>query len=212
MSYIIFEGIDGSGKSTQAEMLNEYLVKKNISSILTNEPGSRHLKFNLGNVLRDSKTDIDQLTRECMFQAERNEHFKKVIEPNHKKDVTVVSDRSFISGYAYARASGVDEKFMLFLLDKIVSVHPIFSFFIDLSPEEAFYRRTLRSSVVSYEEKKGNEFFERVRTEFRAIFQKQTGLNSFLGSTHIMNGEKDRNEIHNEIITILKPFISEKMR
>lgn len=93
--YIIFEGIDTSGKSTQIDRLKEH----NRDIIATKEPG----KTALGESLRDIILNSNSLNKKAeffLFLADRADHYDKIIKPN--MDKIIISDRGFISGMAYA--------------------------------------------------------------------------------------------------------------
>lgn len=96
--YLVFEGVDGVGKSTQANLLQNTL--KNV--IRTQEPGATKLGESLREILL-GKTQICNLAEFFLFLADRAEHIEKVIKPN--LDKIIISDRSLISGMAYARAN-----------------------------------------------------------------------------------------------------------
>jgi dTMP kinase len=97
--YILFEGIDTCGKSTQIELL----AKKFDDIIITKEPGgtpfgSKAREILLADSLASKRAEL------LLFLADRAEHYKEVIEPN--KDKIVISDRGFLSGIGYALANG----------------------------------------------------------------------------------------------------------
>ena len=99
--YIVFEGIDTSGKSTQARVLHDKLD----NSILTKEPGGTKL----GSKIRELVLYEKIKSYKCemfLFLADRAEHYTEIIEKN--SDKTIISDRSFISGISYALANNKD--------------------------------------------------------------------------------------------------------
>ncbi len=95
---VTFEGIDGSGKSTQINLLNE--IYKDI--VVTKEPGGTKFGQILREILLNGK-EISFKTEILLFLADRAEHYDKIILPN--KERLVLSDRGFISGIAYAMAN-----------------------------------------------------------------------------------------------------------
>ncbi len=108
--YIIFEGIDTSGKSTQIELIKT----QNQNIITTKEPGNTEL----GTILRELVLHHENMSKRAemfLFLADRAEHFEKVIKPN--QDKIIISDRGFISGLAYAMANdeSLDFNFLLSL-------------------------------------------------------------------------------------------------
>ncbi len=107
--YVIFEGIDTSGKSTQIELLKQ----ENSNIITTKEPGNTKLGIKLRDIILHQK-DICEQAEMFLFLADRAQHFEKIIKPNIHN--LIISDRGFISGIAYAMCN--DESLELeFLLD-----------------------------------------------------------------------------------------------
>ncbi len=104
--YILFEGIDGCGKSTQIELL-----KNNFKdAIYTKEPGGTQFGIKARELLLHGKIESKEAEL-LLFLADRAEHYKEVIEPN--LDKTIISDRGFVSGIAYAMAAGFELDFLL---------------------------------------------------------------------------------------------------
>lgn len=97
--YVIFEGIDGAGKSTQIARLAAAFPQ----AIVTKEPGGTKLGENLREILL-KENDLDKRAEILLFLADRAEHFGKIIKPN--LDKMILSDRGFVSGMAYALAGG----------------------------------------------------------------------------------------------------------
>lgn len=95
--YILFEGIDGAGKSTQIARLAAAYPQ----AIVTKEPGGTKLGENLREILL-KENDLDKRAEILLFLADRAEHFGKIIKPN--LDKMILSDRGFVSGMAYALA------------------------------------------------------------------------------------------------------------
>ena len=97
--YVIFEGIDGAGKSTQIARLAAAFPQ----AIVTKEPGGTKLGENLREILL-KENGLDKRAEILLFLADRAEHFGKIIKPNSNK--MILSDRGFVSGMAYALAGG----------------------------------------------------------------------------------------------------------
>ncbi|MGP1533730.1 MAG: dTMP kinase [Campylobacter sp.] len=97
--YILFEGIDGVGKSTQIARLAAAFPQ----AIVTKEPGGTKLGENLREILL-KENGLDKRAEILLFLADRAEHSGKIIKPN--SDKIILSDRGFVSGMAYALAGG----------------------------------------------------------------------------------------------------------
>ena len=81
--FITFEGIDGSGKSTQAKLLKGYLEERGIPVYVTREPGGTPLAESLRNILLDPRTgDLSPLSELFLYLASRREHLDKIILPS----------------------------------------------------------------------------------------------------------------------------------
>jgi dTMP kinase len=99
--YILFEGVDTSGKSTQATLLQNYLK----DSILTKEPGGTKLGLTIRDLVLHQGVGSHK-SELFLFLADRSEHFKEVILPN--LDKSIISDRGLVSGISYALANHKD--------------------------------------------------------------------------------------------------------
>ena len=111
--FITFEGIDGCGKTTQLELVNDYLLKKNYKTIITREPGGHKL----GNKLREILLHYDDVVApRCelyLYLADRAQHIETVIKPALANGVIVLCDRHTDSTIAYQGfARGLDIEFL----------------------------------------------------------------------------------------------------
>ncbi len=104
---IVFEGIDGTGKSTQLKRLAETLAAKGLDVVATREPTDGQY----GRKIRQLYQQRDSVTREeelALFINDRREHVEKVITPGLQKGRVVLSDRYYFSTAAYQGAEGLD--------------------------------------------------------------------------------------------------------
>lgn len=189
--YVVIEGIDTAGKSTQIE-----LVSQNFSdAIITKEPGGTTLGVKIREmVLFD---DVKSATAELLlFLADRAEHIEEVIKPN--SDKMIFSDRSLISGIAYAL---VAKKFSL---EKLVELNrfatdnilPEIAFILKLSKEELENRLSLKEHDKI--ESRGVEYLLSIQN---ALIEATTAL----GIKHyIIDATKSIDTITTEITTIIK--------
>ena len=101
--YIVFEGLDNSGKSTYIELLNN-LIKNDPSMpkvVNVVEPGTTEVGKQLRTILKHSVEKIDPITDRLLFMAARNQTLRNEVEPALNEGCVVISDRSYISTYAY---------------------------------------------------------------------------------------------------------------
>ncbi len=142
--FITFEGCDGCGKSTQLEKLRGYLEKKGVEYIFTREPGGGKISEGIREILLNGKNA--EMSDECealLYAASRAQHIHDRVAPALAEGKVVVCDRYVDSSFAYqayARGLGVEfvSKINAFALERYL---PDLTFFIDLSPEEAFLRK-----------------------------------------------------------------------
>ena len=136
--YVVIEGIDTAGKSTQLDLL-----KKNLShAIFTKEPGGTNLGVKLRSMSLNGEAK-SKIAEMFLFLADRAEHIEEVIKSN--KNNTIISDRSIISGIAYANQLDIDSliKLNLIATDNILPSHVIL---LELTPEELKYRLSLKDN------------------------------------------------------------------
>lgn len=100
--YIVMEGVDGSGKSTQIRMLRQYLEASGKRVVCTKEPGGASIDgFNIRQIVKTNRIICDE-ARELLFLVDRAEHMDKIVRPALDKGSVVISDRSFLTAMAYA--------------------------------------------------------------------------------------------------------------
>ncbi len=134
--YIAIEGIDTAGKSTQIEALSKYFP----NAIITKEPGATEIGKEIRKMVLSARTKSKK-TELLLFLADRAEHIFKVIEPNINSEM-LISDRSAVSGVAYALTQGDIDKEMLVSLNHFATngVYPEKIFLLRLTKEELEYR------------------------------------------------------------------------
>ena len=91
--FITLEGIEGSGKSTNIKVINNYLNDKNINYINTREPGGSEVGDQLRNILLNTEKKLSNQTELLLMLADRVNHIETLIQPNLEKGITVISDR-----------------------------------------------------------------------------------------------------------------------
>lgn len=164
--YILFEGIDGAGKSTQIARLAAAFPQ----AIVTKEPGGTKLGENLREILL-KENDLDKRAEILLFLADRAEHSGKIIKPN--SDKMILSDRGFVSGMAYALAGGN------FSFEELLSLNK-FALQGNFPQKIVFFKadeNTLRSRLSSRAqmdgiEARGFEYLLRVQDAMEEILQK----------------------------------------
>ncbi len=136
-AFIVFEGLDGSGISTQASVLEAYLRKQGRKTLLTKEPTNGLIGGLIKEALRQSwKTPFKSL--QLLFCADRAKHLEDEIEPAIRNGRIVVCDRYLFSTLAYGFAAGVDTHW-LYNINKAFRM-PDLTLFLDISPNVSIKR------------------------------------------------------------------------
>jgi dTMP kinase len=185
--YILFEGVDTSGKTTQIELLK----KEYPDAIFTKEPGGTKVGLELRSLLLDKglKSFVAEM---YLFLADRAEHYKEVIKPN--RDKLIVSDRGFVSGIAYALTNH-PELDINFLLDL-----NRFALEGDL-PDIVFLFKTNKELILSRMSKKSEDAIETRGLEYLLKVQEnmQKVLETLDIEYHLIDSSKSIEEIEKEI-------------
>jgi dTMP kinase len=196
--FICFEGVEGSGKSTQAKLLYKF-IKKIITKkvILTREPGGTLFSEKIRNLMLDKKTNISPLTEFFLLMAARNEHITSKINFYLKKNFIIICDRFFYSTLAYQHyLEGMDKKFIFSIQKKIFNkVHPDITFLIDLNKKESKVRINKRAKKTNRFDKLSSYHFNKIRNGFIKISK------IYKNKIVLIKGSKSLNEIQNEINT-----------
>jgi dTMP kinase len=196
--FICFEGVEGSGKSTQAKLLYKF-IKKNITKnvILTREPGGTLFSEKIRNLILDKKTNINTLTEFFLLMAARNEHIISKINFYLKKNFIIICDRFFYSTLAYQHyLEGMDKKFIFSIQKKIFNkIHPDITFLIDLNKKESKVRINKRAKKTNKFDKLSSYHFNKIRNGFIKISK------IYKNKIVLIKGSKSLNEIQNEINT-----------
>jgi len=174
--FITFEGIEGSGKSYQAQRLFKNIKKKNISPILTREPGgTKSAEIIREVILKDyfdanSKEKFDKYTDTLLYLASRNEHLENKIRPAIKKKKIVICDRFIDSTLAYqVYGKNVNRKFIDTLHKYILKgLKPDFTFILTVNIKKAMSRLKKRKNKNRYDKFTSN-FYSKVQKAFIKI-------------------------------------------
>lgn len=194
--FIVFEGGEGSGKSTQAGMLADALIQHNIPTLLTREPGDSSLGRRLREILLDPNTEpMSRKAEMLLFAADRAEHVEKVILPALRNGDVVVCDRYMASTMAYQAHAGELDEIPVELISDWASggLNADLTYFLDVDPEVGL-ERAKKVARTRFEEK-SLTYHETVRRSF--IGQRN---DSWLTVSAEDNVKKTVEQIHNEIL------------
>jgi dTMP kinase len=189
--FVTFEGLDGSGKTTQAELLRARLEAEGHDVVATREPGGTELGEKVRDLLLGG-TKVSPWAEAALFAAARAELVSEVIGPALEGGADVVCDRYLDSSLAYqgiARALGVDRVLAL-NIDAIRGILPDVTFLLLVDPEEAARRSGSASDRI---EREGEEFLRAVDKAYRE-------LGSIFGARIVMlDGSKAPDELAKEV-------------
>lgn len=169
--FISFEGIDGSGKSTQAHRLAKTLQARGHECILTREPGGspgaeeiRRLLVEGGGERWSPETEL------LLFTAARRDHLERLIQPALSRGAWVIADRFIDSSRVYQGLVRAPNRSLVEALHRLViGIEPDRSFIIDIDPEISLTRGQSRGGAEDRFESLGLDFQKRLRAGFLAL-------------------------------------------
>ena len=200
--FIVIEGIDGCGKTTQVNELSKWLpksgiIQKDSEVIITREPGGSQLGKKLRNLILDNNINNkpSSLAELLLYSADRAEHVSKIIKPALDRNNWVISDRFSDSTLAY---QGFGRNINLDIIKSIESivcqgVYPDLTIFLEISPEESIFRRN--NKIPDRIESEGIKFLERVNQGFKIIAEEK--------NWKVISASKDIKKISNQIQEII---------
>lgn len=193
--FIVLEGPDRSGKSTQAKLLAAWLKKKKKKVVLTREPGGTHISEKIREILLDPKGKIEPLTELFLYETARIKHTLSIILPALKAGKVVVSDRFTMSTTAYQGYGRQIPIKTVETLNKLATcgLKPDLTVIFNI-PDRVFDERERRA-----QERSGPDRMERESSKFRRRVNRAYKLLSGCPGATRINAAKSIEEIHAEI-------------
>lgn len=172
--YIVIEGQDGTGKSTQARLLQEHFVDLGREVVVMDEPdGDLPQAHDLHDMILTRGYDLEPLTNVLLFTAARMELWKKIAEPVLKRGGVVISARNYWSTLAYqGYGEGVSRSKIVRLTKEVLPskyVSPDFGFILTVSDAVRLERQKGRGKATETFEAKPNEFQQKVNAAYPKI-------------------------------------------
>jgi dTMP kinase len=205
-TFITFEGIDGSGKTTQLRMLAEFLRREGCEILLTREPGGTPVGNRLRAALLDAQEEVDPLTELLVFAADRAQHVRRVLRPALATGQLVFSDR-----YADATAAyqGAGRGFSPELIAEIIELateglKPDLTLLFDLSVADSITRTRRRTNGKQQGDRldgEAAEFHECVRHAYLEIARAEPGR------VKIVETNQPGELTHERVKEIIIPFL-----
>jgi dTMP kinase len=205
-TFITFEGIDGSGKSTQLRLLANFLTQVGCEFLLTREPGGTPVGNRLRAALLDAHEEVDPLTELLVFAADRAQHVRRVLRPALESGRVVFSDRYADATTAY---QGAGRGFSRQLISEIIKLAteglmPDLTVLFDLSIEDSTARTQRRGSGTQRGDRldaEGNDFHARVRGAYLQLAQAEPDR------IKIVNTNQPPELTHERVKQIVVPFL-----
>ena len=208
--FIVIEGIDGCGKTTQINELSKWLpqsglLNKGSKLITTREPGGSLLGKKLRGLILDNNENYkpSSLAELLLYSADRAEHVSKIISPALNNNDWVISDRFSDSTLAY---QGYGRNIDLEIIKKIQSIvcqgeYPDITIFLEISPRESIIRR--KNEIPDRIESEGIRFLEKVNEGFKLIAKEKNWI--------VISASQNIKTISNQIKeTLLNNFSNNK--
>ncbi|CDF57173.1 dTMP kinase [Thermobrachium celere] len=203
--FITFEGPDGAGKTTQINMLKEYLTSKGYDVVLTREPGGTAIGEKIRNVILDVENkEMDDICEALLYAASRAQHVKQLILPSIDQGKIVICDRfveSSIVYQGYARGLGEDK---IEAINNIATrgLVPDVVFLLMLTPEEGIKRKK-KSGELDRLEMEKLEFHNRVYEGYNRLKERRKNIFE-------IDATLDIDDIHNRIVRVVESLLREE--
>lgn len=204
--YIVIEGPDGTGKTTQAQLLVDTLAHMDIPSRYVHEPGETPIGIEIEKILKDRTLGRTAMTDLLLFTVNRRELYEQVIQPELENGTTIVADRNWLSSIAYQGyaaelgESTVRSVTKAYLPDEYM--YPDFTALLYLSDQQ-------RQKLLGNRGTSGADYFETQPDEFqtRLIQGYEAALERASGDTHTpskhISAEGTIHEVHLRIMHAL---------
>jgi len=200
--FITLEGGEGSGKTTQIELLNKYFNDKGINFINTREPGGIDISEQIREViLNKDNTAMDSVTEAMLYAAARRQHMVERVIPALKSGITVVCDR-FVDAslvyQGYSRGIGIDEV-MKINEPAIEGYMPDLTIYLDIEPTLGLKRiHSNENREINRLDLEGIEFHEKVRAGYMLI------ANQYPERIKTVDASGCIEDVHKKIIEVIE--------
>lgn len=201
--FITFEGGEGTGKSTQIELLSQYLTSKNIDHIITKEPGGTEIGKEIRRILLTKRVEeLDPISEALLYYADRAHHVRSKILPALEKGIWVLSDRFADSTKAY-QFYGYNKKISRELLDELYQIavgdlKPDLTLILDIDPKIGLKRSLNKAETMEIKEThfelKELEFHNNLRNGFLEIAKAEPSR------CKVLEADVSIEELHRKIV------------
>ena len=202
--FISFEGIDGSGKSTQIQKLAEFLKGRDFDIVITREPGGSKGGEEIRNLLLQGNVDRWSAETEILlFTAARRDHLERIILPALEEGKVVICDRFTDSTRMYQGMRGVNLRNLVDTLhEKVIKFDPDLTIVIDINPEISLKRAKSRKTVEERFEDFGADLQMKMRKGFLELAKE------FSNRIEVVNGQQSVDNLAKDICSLVKAKLS----
>ena len=202
--FISFEGIDGSGKSTQIQKLAEFLEARDFDIVITREPGGSKGGEEIRNLLLQGNVDRWSAETEILlFTAARRDHLERIILPALEEGKIVICDRFTDSTRMYQGMRGVNLRNLVDTLnEKVIKFDPDLTIVIDINPEISLKRAKSRKTVEERFEDFGVDLQMKMRKGFLELAKE------FGNRIEVVNGQQSIDKLAQDICSLVKARLS----
>lgn len=209
--FITFEGIEGSGKTTQIQMLSNYFEEQGIDHVLTREPGGTAIGDQIRKlVLNPANTDITPACEMLLYAAARAQHLEQVIRPALNEGRVVLCDRyldATLAYQGYGRGLPIDLILSLHALE-VLSLRPDLTVLFDLDARHALERARARDLTAVPDETRFEQedlaFHERVRAGYLRLAREGPGRFA------VVDARGDRPDVHRRALAVVGGFMERR--
>ena len=198
--FITFEGIDGSGKSTQIQNLAKYLEEYGFDIIITREPGGSVGGEEIRNLLLQGEVDRWSAETEILlFTAARRDHLERIILPALQDGKIVICDRFTDSTRMYQGMRGPKLRDLVDnLTEEVINCDPDLTIIIDIDPEISLRRAKSRETAEERFEDFGVDLQKKMRKGFINLSKE------FNSRIQVVNGQQSVDDLAKEIFSLVK--------
>jgi len=198
--FIVFEGLDGSGLSTQAKLLSEFFKKQKYNNVITKEPTNNLI----GGIIRASlkkELKLNSKSLQLLFASDRCYHLETTIKPMLKKGKIVICDRYIYSSYAFGMADNLK-------LDWLKAINhgfliPDMVFFIDVPPQECIKRiKDSREEIELFEKE---DKLRKVRENYLALVKENQNF-------YRIDGTQTIKEVHEATVEFIRRYLKQNKK